>query len=621
MNVCLVSMPAARPEYPSCALATLKSKLKMSDIETCVIYGNHIFYELILRRLELDSIPNMIYFEVIEGLFSCYLNSNEKNNKGFLDITKYYEVKEEFSADEVSLLKSIYDMIPEFIDLLVSEISALNIDIVGCTSVFNQKFSSLLLMKELKKKNKGITTFVGGFDYYGEKGKKSHSKYKFIDCAISGEGEKDIVEIIRLLYSKEYIITGTRMDGVYFPSNRDDMYSKIGLYTKGENDLDLLPIPNYDDFFKSLESTMYLKKYIEPRIIIETSRGCWWKFCNGGCNFCGIDNNISEGYRIKSPERVISEIKYLADRYQLNSFFAADEVLPKEFYKSVFPRMIQEGIFIDIYYELRADTTHIEMTLLRKLGVKRVQAGIESLNSSMLKNMNKGMKLWQNIRFLRCCKENNIKADWNMMVLCVGDKPSWYKDLIKLISYVTHLQPPTNSINQFQLVKNSNYYRNADNFGIVSSIREIDKLIYNLPEDELEPYVHSFNYEYINNDDKAINAMNKYQVSKLRTVIKKWTHIYVNDNSELYHIINDENMCIYDKRIFLDDTKRPPKIFELNNVEKKIYCECIYGTREDNIYKKFSRKSILFVEYLIENKLIIRDNDVLIALSVNGQIA
>ena len=68
-------------------------------------------------------------------------------------------------------------------------------------------------------------------------------------------------------------------------------------------DMDSLPLPGLRPLLHGLKAST-LSNLIEPALLAESSRGCWWgeKF---HCTFCGL-NGAGMKYRSKSPERVLT---------------------------------------------------------------------------------------------------------------------------------------------------------------------------------------------------------------------------------------------------------------------------------------------------------------------------
>lgn len=72
-----------------------------------------------------------------------------------------------------------------------------------------------------------------------------------------------------------------------------------------------IPTPNYDGFFERLTDSA-ARDWVEPKLIVEGSRGCWWGEKHH-CTFCGLNGSFME-FRGKSPARFEREIMELVER-------------------------------------------------------------------------------------------------------------------------------------------------------------------------------------------------------------------------------------------------------------------------------------------------------------------
>jgi radical SAM superfamily enzyme YgiQ (UPF0313 family) len=67
----------------------------------------------------------------------------------------------------------------------------------------------------------------------------------------------------------------------------------------------------------------------KPGLLVETSRGCWWKKTEG-CTFCGLNGEGTQ-YRLKPVEAVLNELQALKDRYGINRFEIVDKCFQSSF--------------------------------------------------------------------------------------------------------------------------------------------------------------------------------------------------------------------------------------------------------------------------------------------------
>ncbi|MGD0335712.1 MAG: radical SAM protein [Candidatus Omnitrophota bacterium] len=242
-------------------------------------------------------------------------------------------------------------------------------DIIGVNNLFTKQRANAHKIYEVAKTiDKGIITIAGGaHPTVMPELVLSDTK---VDYVILGEGERAIVSLVRSIEGKQDI---SGLDGVGYRSNgRLIILPK----TKFIEDLDSLPFPamhllNIEKYFglKSSHGTRRKNKF-SPII---TSRGCPAK-----CTFCSASSVWGRGFRPRSPENVIRELKLLKTRYGIEEIMFEDDNLTLD------PKRA-EAIFDGITREklnLEWDTPNgvAAWTLSEKLIYKMKQSGCRTIN-------------------------------------------------------------------------------------------------------------------------------------------------------------------------------------------------------------------------------------------------
>ena len=143
---------------------------------------------------------------------------------------------------------------------------------------------------------------------------------------------------------------------------------------------------------------------IDPIFFFETSRGCWWGQ-KRHCTFCGL-NGSRLTYRSKTPQRVVEELRYLADRYQIRRACAADNIFDHRYHATLLPLLKEARLGV---------RTHVRNAgrLEPRPGRVVVRGGNRPGTSSAsrpsaprcLKLMNKGTTAVQNLQTLKWFSE------------------------------------------------------------------------------------------------------------------------------------------------------------------------------------------------------------------------
>jgi len=204
----------------------------------------------------------------------------------------------------------------EFIDQCVFDIKRHSPRVVGFTTSFHQTCACLAVAVRLKETANPPIIIFGGANCAGEMGLQMIRSFPWLDYVCTGEGDAVLPSFLQRLLR----------DG--------DPRPVPGILQRGEKhslslpplveELDALPFPDYSDYFQKLRGSS-LVGCINPRLLIETSRGCWWGEKHH-CTFCGL-NGETMAYRSKSPNRVIQELSYLCETYDLDRVDCVDNIL------------------------------------------------------------------------------------------------------------------------------------------------------------------------------------------------------------------------------------------------------------------------------------------------------
>ena len=288
--------------------------------------------------------------------------------------------------------------------------------IVGFSTSFNQLLPSLWLARLIKARWPETRIVLGGASCSSPMGERIAEYYRDIDLVVSGFGEQPLVE---LAFGR--IAPGLRFLHHDVPVN-----------------LDRLPIPDYEPFMSEWRA-FDDQSDGAARLTFESSRGCWWGEKHH-CKFCGL-NQLEMAFNAKSSARVVEEIRALWDRHRL-ALFATDTILARKHLKEVLPQLAAYPQGPEVFYEVKPNMTRCEVAVLRAARVTSIQPGIESLNSRLLKLLDKGVKAIQNLALLKWCRELGIAPVWNLLYGIPGEQKEDYLNQIELIDRIPHFSPP-----------------------------------------------------------------------------------------------------------------------------------------------------------------------------------
>jgi ribosomal peptide maturation radical SAM protein 1 len=310
----------------------------------------------------------------------------------------------------------------------------------GLTSTFQQNNACFAMARLLKEIHPGCTVVAGGANFDGEMGGEWLRAVPAIDLVVSGEADVAFTALLGAMRD------GLPLAGVPNLIRRVSLSDGIQILHAAPqapfDDLDSLPLPDYDEYFMRAEKLGLLAQAARRDIDIpvETSRGCWWGE-RRHCTFCGL-NGETMAYRSKSGQRVLTELSALAKRHRSFRFTAVDNILNLKFHKSLFPVMAEQGLTYNLFYEVKSGASPDRLKEMRAAGVVRIQPGIESLSTNVLKLMNKGVKAIANVNLLRWCRILHIDVSWNLIWGFPGETEDDYRSQLELLPRLAHLQPP-----------------------------------------------------------------------------------------------------------------------------------------------------------------------------------
>jgi len=195
------------------------------------------------------------------------------------------------------------------------------------------------------------------------------------------------------------------------------------------------PITNLDDLPLPARHLLENDKYTMPLTkgksfaTIISSRGC-----NFNCIFCRTKTGWGSGFRTRSVNNVIEEIKDVVHNYKINfvvfmtDTFTNDRHWVLRLCKSI----IKEKIAFKWLCNSRVDTVDEEMLVaMKKAGCLIISYGIESGSQEILDNAKKGIELGQSKKAISLTKKVGIKSIGYYVLGLPGETIETIKQTIK----------------------------------------------------------------------------------------------------------------------------------------------------------------------------------------------
>lgn len=416
-----------------------------------------------------------------------------------------------------------------FVELATSEILDREPVIVGFTSTFMQNVPSLAVAMRIKECAPGVKILFGGGNCDGPMGVALHRNFPFIDYVVRGEGERPFLALLSALAEQGNFsaVPGLSWHGTDGAQHCNPQAPP--------SSADALPTPDFDDWFEHLGGSV-VQEYIEPKLVLETSRGCWWGEKHH-CTFCGLNGTLMK-FRAKSPERVMSEIKSLVSRHQVLDLIMVDNIIDNSYFKNVLPLIGDLGWDLRVHYEVKSNLKPTDIAMLRHAGVAHVQPGIESLVTPVLKLMDKGVTAIQNIRTLRDCESAGLTVSWNWLYGFPGERVADYSPVQRQLRALAHLQPPA-GVTRILLERFSPYFEDPNGAFSIRETAALYRHVYALSEVDLYDMVYLFDTEPAGLSDRDARS--------LEEALDAWSQSYF--DSALEYVDTGDELLFEDRRV------------------------------------------------------------------------
>jgi anaerobic magnesium-protoporphyrin IX monomethyl ester cyclase len=225
------------------------------------------------------------------------------------------------------------------------------------------------------------------------------------DFVMIGEAEHTLLELTDHLKSGN--TDHAAVKGLAFVSKGDVIKTPGRPILKN---LDSLPLPAWDLVDIEPYRQTWLKSSGYFSLNMSTTRGCPFK-----CNWCAKPI-YGNRYNSRSPENVLSEIKLLKQKYNMDHIWFCDDIFGlKPGWAIAFAELLKaKNIQIKFKIQSRADLLVHEDTVkaLAQSGCADVWIGAESGSQMILDAMNKGITVDQIRIATQLMKENGIKPSF-----------------------------------------------------------------------------------------------------------------------------------------------------------------------------------------------------------------
>jgi radical SAM superfamily enzyme YgiQ (UPF0313 family) len=293
---------------------------------------------------------------------------------------------------------------------LLKTIKKLDPIIIGFSVIFLNHIDHFSgLVKYLR--DRGISChFTAGGHYASLRYESLFQLAPQLDSIIRFEGEYPILELAECISGRQ------NWKGIQNLVYREDEIITINQVGPPEKDLDKFPYP----IRSQPKEYAFGKNYA----VILAGRGC-----THNCSFC----NTREFYRqakgplkrIRQPELVVNEMKYLADKKDCSVFIFHDDDFPvtanktRDWVTKFCAGLKRTGLSKKIIWKINCRTDDVDeksFSIMKKHGLFLVFLGLEDGTNSGLKSLNKQLNVEDNINAIDTLKKLKIGFDYGFML-------------------------------------------------------------------------------------------------------------------------------------------------------------------------------------------------------------
>jgi ribosomal peptide maturation radical SAM protein 1 len=424
-------------------------------------------------------------------------------------------MREETGLDDRQIERLVGAEVPAWVGEITADVAKRRPATVGISLLVSQVVASLAIARALKSAAVDTTVVVGGSAAFGPMGVALLESFEAFDVAVTGDGQRSIVELLRRLRDG-----GSLADvaGIAYRDGTPDR--RVRRNPGGGLDrLDDLPVPDYSDFVAQHRESGLTGDLWLP---FESSRGCWWGE-HTICTFCGL-NAESVTYRRKSPTNVVDELRRLHSEHGIARFCATDNILPADADRDLLPALAQLRQTIPdlrIYYQMKSNVSRRLLAGLVGAGVSVVQPGIESFNDNILRLMRKGATGLSQIRALKLMTEAGIDAIYGILHGTIGERADDLREQVALIPALHHLVPPA-YCSPISLDRFSPYAEAPAEYGIELLPPDHSELMFPDAGVDRLGIAGAFGVRRTTVPDPALDA----SVAELRAAVARWQESY-----------------------------------------------------------------------------------------------
>lgn len=453
-SVFLVSAPWMKASWPSLAVGCLKAFLQASGIQTRCCH----------LHLEAAVAFGWSHYEALaetwgagEALFGALLDPADSDRLVSVAAGLLREANRPATAKWAE--EAACEDLRVFVDAWLERERPEEYPIVGGSVGAMQLCGTLYLMKRVRERGHAGKRVLGGSGLVGTVAREILIRCPDVDAVVDGEGERALLGLANSVTRGEREIAG--IPGVL---TRDSTGEIVADGIVASVNMATAPAADLDEFYATAAELGVPKTALT--ISFEHSRGCEWEHRTKGklrgCTFCGLYRN-SPDHRRKPTERILREMEGAVQRFRVLNLAFVDAYLPADYRDELLDGLIAMPADISFFTEMRCDLTRDTIARLAARA-SRVQLGVESFSSAILRRIGKGVGAARTVHSVRLCQEYGVPTQYNLMVRIPGVPRNEIDELCQALPTLFGLPPP--NVAEFYLDRNSLIFADPEAHGI-----------------------------------------------------------------------------------------------------------------------------------------------------------
>ena len=469
----LIAMPWAKPDTPSIQLGSLKAHLDqaLGGQADCHPYSAFftILHELGGPRFgevhrEFDAYDEYAYLLLYLRRFGP---AEFRRQPGFARLVKGLRVSWAKPLS-VGRLDGLDRATRKFLDDRVgANLLATGINLVGFTLNFDQLYASVYAAEHLRQKHPAqrFLFVFGGCSASLPAAYKLLTRLEIKGVVVIGEGERKLESLVRTLRGLTpeqaaaplAAVRGMEPGIIEIGEKVDLVACSPACYATQVDEIDELPLPDYDEYFQALrdacaDKDAYAAFCGDTSLNVEGSRGCFSR-----CDFCGL-NRTWKGFRAHDAQRVVTSTIALTRKYGTSQVQFVDSVCDA-WAREYAQTLLRQGVWQRSFMELRGSHHEEFWTLLSLAGVRSVQVGIEAVAPLLLKAIGKGISVVRNLATQKYLSELGVWTNNNLITHHPRSTLADVAETRRILPYIPHWNPF--DLSPFLLMAGSRLYESV----------------------------------------------------------------------------------------------------------------------------------------------------------------